>query len=56
MTGGRILRVGNLLKDNFCLTYGDGVIDLNIKESSVLRNFNYRDQYLQKLEQYCRSS
>jgi glucose-1-phosphate cytidylyltransferase len=35
MTGGRLLRVKNYLKDeeNFCLTYGDGVSDVNISET-----------------------
>jgi len=34
MTGGRIRRVKEYVKDEeaFCLTYGDGVADLNIKE------------------------
>ena len=33
MTGGRLKRVGAYLDDNedFCLTYGDGVADINIK-------------------------
>lgn len=34
MTGGRIKRVADHIKDEtFCLTYGDGVSDINIKES-----------------------
>tara|TARA_B100000886_G_scaffold339826_1_gene306545 strand:- start:2211 stop:2984 length:774 start_codon:yes stop_codon:yes gene_type:complete len=35
MTGGRLLRVIDFLKDedNFCFTYGDGVGDINITES-----------------------
>ena len=34
MTGGRLKRVANYLKDEeaFCLTYGDGVADVNITE------------------------
>jgi glucose-1-phosphate cytidylyltransferase len=34
MTGGRLKRVGEYIKDEeaFCLTYGDGVSDINIKE------------------------
>ncbi len=34
MTGGRLKRVGEYLKDEdaFCLTYGDGVSDVNIRE------------------------
>ena len=33
MTGGRLLRVRNYLKDDkaFCLTYGDGIANINIK-------------------------
>ena len=35
MTGGRLKRVASYLKEeeSFCLTYGDGLSDLNIKES-----------------------
>ena len=35
MTGGRLLRVADYVKDeeDFCLTYGDGVSDINITES-----------------------
>jgi glucose-1-phosphate cytidylyltransferase len=35
MTGGRLARVRGYIKDEeaFCLTYGDGVSDINIKES-----------------------
>ena len=35
MTGGRLLRVADHIKDEeaFCLTYGDGVADVNIKET-----------------------
>jgi len=41
MTGGRIKRVRNYIGDEtFCLTYGDGVTDVNIKD---LINF-HRDQ------------
>ena len=34
MTGGRIKRIANYVKDDdaFCLTYGDGVSDVNITE------------------------
>jgi glucose-1-phosphate cytidylyltransferase len=31
MTGGRLKRVANYLDDTFCLTYGDGVADVDIK-------------------------
>ena len=44
MTGGRIKRVRNYIGDEtFCLTYGDGVTDVNIKD---LINF-HRDQKAQ---------
>jgi glucose-1-phosphate cytidylyltransferase len=32
MTGGRIKRIQNYIDDTFCLTYGDGVSDVNIQE------------------------
>lgn len=32
LTGGRLKRVAEYLDDTFCLTYGDGVSDLNISE------------------------
>ena len=32
-TGGRIKRVKDYLKNTFCLTYGDGLSDVNIKKS-----------------------
>lgn len=32
MTGGRIKRVADYVDDTFCLTYGDGVSDINIRE------------------------
>lgn len=32
-TGGRIKRVGDYLGDTFCLTYGDGLSDVNICEA-----------------------
>ena len=32
MTGGRIKRIDNLIDDTFCLTYGDGVSNVNIKD------------------------
>jgi len=40
MTGGRLLRVKDYLKDdeNFCLTYGDGVSDVDISESIRFHN------------------
>jgi glucose-1-phosphate cytidylyltransferase len=39
MTGGRIKRVADHIKDEtFCLTYGDGVSDVNISESIEFHN------------------
>jgi glucose-1-phosphate cytidylyltransferase len=32
MTGGRLKRVKDYLDDNFCMTYGDGLSDVNITE------------------------
>lgn len=33
LTGGRLLRAGNLINDeNFCMTYGDGVANLDIRD------------------------
>lgn len=32
MTGGRIKRIEDYLDDDFCLTYGDGVANINISE------------------------
>ncbi len=32
MTGGRLKRVKEYLKDTFCLTYGDGVADVDLKK------------------------
>jgi glucose-1-phosphate cytidylyltransferase len=32
MTGGRIKRIKDYLDDDFCLTYGDGVANINISE------------------------
>lgn len=44
MTGGRIKKVANHLNEEpFCLTYGDGVSDVNIKE---LINFHYNQNVL----------
>ena len=33
MTGGRIKRISKYLDDTFCLTYGDGLSDVNISKS-----------------------
>jgi glucose-1-phosphate cytidylyltransferase len=40
MTGGRLLRVKDYLKDDesFCFTYGDGVSDVNISETIRFHN------------------
>ena len=32
LTGGRLARVKNFIKDTFCFTYGDGLADINLKE------------------------
>jgi len=32
MTGGRIKRIENIIDDTFCLTYGDGVSNVNIND------------------------
>lgn len=36
MTGGRLKRVANYLQEDFCLTYGDGVANVNIQELIAL--------------------
>ena len=48
MTGGRLLRVKDFLKDeeDFCLTYGDGVGDINVTE---LINFHRKNGKLATL-------
>ena len=38
MTGGRIKRIQNLIDDTFCLTYGDGVSDVNIRDLISFHN------------------
>jgi glucose-1-phosphate cytidylyltransferase len=45
MTGGRLLRLKDYLKkeENFCLTYGDGVSNINIK---ALINFHKKNKKL----------
>jgi glucose-1-phosphate cytidylyltransferase len=48
MTGGRIKKIGRYLDDeDFCLTYGDGVGDINITE---LIDFH---QYYLKIQFFC---
>ena len=39
-TGGRIKRVAKYLKGTFCLTYGDGLSNVNISESIKFHNKN----------------
>ena len=46
MTGGRIKRIENHIDDTFCLTYGDGVSDVNIEK---LISFHKSKQSLAKL-------
>lgn len=43
MTGGRLKRVGRFLDSTFCLTYGDGVSDVNIAD---LVDFHKRNKVL----------
>ena len=38
MTGGRIKRIQNYIDDTFCLTYGDGVSDINIENLISFHN------------------
>jgi glucose-1-phosphate cytidylyltransferase len=39
-TGGRVLRIKNYIKDDFLLTYGDGLADINIKQLIKYHKFN----------------
>ncbi len=39
-TGGRIKRIKKFLKDTFCLTYGDGLSNVNIIDSIKFHNKN----------------
>ena len=41
MTGGRILRIKDYVGDNFCLTYGDGLANVNIRK---LINFHKEEK------------
>ena len=45
-TAGRILRVKKYVKDNFLLTYGDGLSNVNIKE---LINLHYKEKKIVSL-------
>ena len=40
-TGGRLKRIENYLDDTFCLTYGDGVSDININH--LIMNYSKSD-------------
>ena len=40
MTGGRIKRIQNHIDETFCLTYGDGVSDVNIRDLISFHNLN----------------
>lgn len=40
LTGGRILRIKNYIKEDFLLTYGDGVADINIKKLIKFHKLN----------------
>ena len=46
MTGGRLKRVKKFLDDSFCLTYGDGVSDLDISASI---NFHKKNNHIATL-------
>jgi glucose-1-phosphate cytidylyltransferase len=39
-TGGRVLRIKNYIEDDFLLTYGDGVADINIKNLIKFHKLN----------------
>jgi len=43
MTGGRLKRIQNYIDDTFCLTYGDGLIDMNISKSI---NFHKQNNFI----------
>jgi glucose-1-phosphate cytidylyltransferase len=43
MTGGRIARVRDHIDDTFCLTYGDGVSDVNLTELVAFHKSGGRD-------------
>lgn len=43
MTGGRLKRVADHLDDTFCLTYGDGVSDVDISETITLHRRSGRE-------------
>jgi len=43
MTGGRLKRIQNYIDDTFCLTYGDGLTDMNISESI---NFHKQNNFV----------
>ena len=43
MTGGRLKRVGSYLGDTFCLTYGDGVADVDITGELAFHRMHGRD-------------
>ena len=40
MTGGRIKRIENEIDDTFCMTYGDGVSDVNLKDLILFHKKN----------------
>ena len=46
MTGGRILRIKDYVGDNFCLTYGDGLANVNKK----INNFHKERKKLVQLQ------
>ena len=40
MTGGRLKRIENEIDDTFCMTYGDGVSDVNLKDLILFHKKN----------------
>ena len=48
LTGGRILRVKNYIDDDFLLTYGDGLANINITNLIRFHKLNKKYQQLQQ--------
>ena len=40
MTGGRLKRIENEIDDTFCMTYGDGVSDVNLNDLILFHKKN----------------
>ena len=43
-TGGRLKRIKNYIKDTFCMTYGDGVADINLNKL-IEFHFSHKKSY-----------